>query len=788
MTVSMVSSCTATRTKDVKVRTLLEAIRKGRWRKQIEAIRSVFDSVLHKTGDRAKAKEAITSLKKKMPAVMLSGQFKQRANNALSQHSGIICADLDLLGTQLESVRMKVRASLHLFAMFLSPSGDGFKLLFKVPADLELHLDSFRAIAAHVLALTGIAIDESCKDVARLCFVSFDPDIYLNENAVLIAPLPPKPKPQSAQSSVPANLAVRQRIAVELMGAIEWDSEMHGFLKCPGQHLHTTSSAERDCEIHLDGSPTLHCFHDHCRGFLDGLNHELRSRIGKAERAESSIAADTRTPANEDDEAIVRLAALSPLEYERQRKAAAEKLQCRESVLDKLVNAERLLSRPPTDNLQGTAVKLPEIEPWPEPVNGAAVLNEISRRIAQLIVLRDGAADAITLWCAHAHCPQCSEVSPRLCVTSPEKGSGKTTTRDEVALFVPRPLPTENLTTAVLFRLVSAQSPTILADEYDLWLLANEELRGLLNAGHRKGAMVYRCEGDQNEVRGFAAYAPAMLCGIGNLPGTLLDRAIVIRLERAKKGEIQARFDQRHVEQETVLRRKLARFIADNRERLKACDPKLPDYLYNRSADNWRPLFAIAEIAGGDWLQRCADASRKLQTDATDDAETLRVMLLTDLQQVFAGMWPQPAEGEEPQPLERIFSKDLCEKLAEMKERPWPEVCRGKAVNERWLARNLGAFGIKSKSMRIGDANAKGYEAQDFESVFERYVGTQTPIPPFSERHTVTTPMKRTENDPSQTEDLVTDKKEPFTRECDVVTDETGGVGPNNTGKGYLEL
>jgi hypothetical protein len=88
-------------------------------------------------------------------------------------------------------------------------------------------------------------------------------------------------------------------------------------------------------------------------------------------------------------------------------------------------------------------------------------------------------------------------------------------------LFVPRPVLTDNLSVAVLFRLVEAYAPVILADEYDAWLKDNEGLRGLLNAGHRRGATVYRCEGENREVRAFNAYAPAVLCGIGAVPSQI---------------------------------------------------------------------------------------------------------------------------------------------------------------------------------------------------------------------------------------------------------------------------
>ena len=128
----------------------------------------------------------------------------------------------------------------------------------------------------------------------------------------------------------------------------------------------------------------------------------------------------------------------------------------------------------------------------------------------------------------------------------------------------------------MLFRLVESGPPTLLLDEVDAYLDDAEELRGLLNAGHKRGARAYRCEGDNNTVRGFNAFAPAALAGIGNLPGTLHDRSIIIRLVRAKPGEVAARFDCRHTEAESELCRKLARWASDNFNRLENANPALP--------------------------------------------------------------------------------------------------------------------------------------------------------------------------------------------------------------------
>jgi uncharacterized protein DUF3631 len=247
----------------------------------------------------------------------------------------------------------------------------------------------------------------------------------------------------------------------------------------------------------------------------------------------------------------------------------------------------------------------------------------------------------------------------------------------------------------------------------------------LLNAGHRRGSMVYRCEGDGNELRRFSAYAPVMLCGIGALPGTLHDRSIVVHLERKKAGELCFPFDSEKTAHERDLCRKLGRWCIDNRERFAAATPKLPGGVFNRLADNWRPLFAIAEAAGGDWPKRCADACAKLTRRDYEDAESIRVLLLADIRKILNGEWPLLSEGVAPIPVERIFSKTLVEQLLEMTERPWPEARRGKQISEQWLAKHLANFRIHPKTLRIGEERAKGYEAGQFSNAFARYLPTE---------------------------------------------------------------
>jgi putative DNA primase/helicase len=427
-------------------------------------------------------------------------------------------------------------------------------------------------------------------------------------------------------------------------------------------------------------------------------------------------------PTETDGDTFARLAALSPAEYDRCRETEAAALHIRVTTLDAEVERLRRWTGGNDSTLQGCPIDLPDVEPWPQPVDGAEILEAISGTFSEYLALPPGAADAMALWVAHSHCFEVFEITPRLNITSPEKGCGKTTAGDVVSLFVPRSLRAENLTPAVLFRVIEKRKPTVFADEYDNWLRDNDELRGMLNAGHRRGGKALRCEGDNHEVRAFRVFGPVVLCGIGALPGPLHDRSIVIRLERAKPGEIRKRFDSRHTDHEAELCRKLARWCIDNRTRLESCDPTLPEGAFNRLADNWRPPFAIAQIAGGDWPRRTAAAFDKLTRREDLEAQGIGVMLLADIQQVFAGMWPSPPDGESPLPLERIFSKKLVEALCEMRERPWSEAHRGKQITESWLARHLRRFSLHSTTLRIGNERAKGYKKTDFTDAFDRYV------------------------------------------------------------------
>ena len=197
----------------------------------------------------------------------------------------------------------------------------------------------------------------------------------------------------------------------------------------------------------------------------------------------------------EIDAEIERLSKLSSVAYERERGAAAKRLDLRAHVLDRLVKGRR---QPEAVNGQGQPLDLPTPEPWPDPVDGAALLSDMTAAVLKYVAMETGSAEAVALWVLHAHALEAFQISPRLAITSPEKRCGKTTTLDVVQFLTPRPLSTSNTTAAAIFRTIEAARPTLLIDEADTFLTSSEEIRGVLNSGHRRsGAFVLRLVGDR---------------------------------------------------------------------------------------------------------------------------------------------------------------------------------------------------------------------------------------------------------------------------------------------------
>jgi putative DNA primase/helicase len=421
-------------------------------------------------------------------------------------------------------------------------------------------------------------------------------------------------------------------------------------------------------------------------------------------------------PKETADQAIARLAKLPRREYEQVRESEAKRLGWRRSMLDVEVTAARGslegCAVPGEQTKQGRALSIAAPEPWGEPVQGAALLADLAELFSRHLVLTAGAADALAAWALHTYVYKHARHTPRLAITSPEKGCGKTTVLDLLTLVSCKPVSTANISTAAVFRTIELTSPTLLVDEADTFLARNEEMRGVLNSGHKRGGKVIRCIGEDSEPREFNVFSPAAIAAIGRIPGTLVDRSIAITMRRAAPKERPQPIRAATEREGAMLARKAARWAVDCNIQIDA-DPQMPSLLANRGADNWRPIFAIAEAVGADWPQRLMEAA--LSLSSSDERDSLGVALLHDVQRVFV-----TAQAE------RLSTADIVKSLNEMEDRPWPEVCQGKAMTASRFSRMVKPYGAAREQWRDGhDKMAPrvwGYALASFNDAFTRYL------------------------------------------------------------------
>jgi putative DNA primase/helicase len=261
--------------------------------------------------------------------------------------------------------------------------------------------------------------------------------------------------------------------------------------------------------------------------------------------------------------------------------------------------------------------------------------------------------------------------------------------------------------------------PTVLIDEADTFIRDNDDLRGILNSGHHRGnAFVLRLTGDYHEPTRFCTWAPKVVALIGKLPPTLASRAIHVQLKRMLSTDriYGLRIGKtRHLD---PLKQKAMRWAADHDNHLRAvADPKMPEALYGRAADNWRPLIAIADLAGGNWPARARDIAQKFAGRYEDVAS---VMVLHDIRAIFI------ARG-----VDRLPSAEIIEVLSKMEDRPWPEWKNGKPITARQVAKLLDPFGVVPVTITLSTGKTpKGYHLRAFNELVKRYPLSQSAIPP----------------------------------------------------------
>ncbi|MFG2117830.1 DUF3631 domain-containing protein [Streptomyces sp. NPDC048710] len=360
-------------------------------------------------------------------------------------------------------------------------------------------------------------------------------------------------------------------------------------------------------------------------------------------------------------------------------------------------------------------------------IDGAALLDEVEAFHRRFNIFPTEAAYvAVTLWDAHAHLIDAFDGTARLAFLSPEPGSGKSRALEIVETLTPRAATTVNASANALFRLVEADdgTPTLLFDEIDTVFGpkagGNEEVRGFLNSGYRRGAKSLRCVGDgsNQSTEWFSSFCAVAMAGLGSLPDTVLTRSVIIRMRKKAPNEKAEPYRRRvHEKQGHALRDRLADWATTVHDEVAQAWPEMPEGVSDRPADVWEPLLAVADAAGGHWPERARVACVELIKAAQEgDEASLGVRLLTDLRdKVFCGA-------------DRMPTAAILEVLLGLDDAPWADMNDdGKPLTARGLSKLLSQYvrpdntPIRPRGIRVGSGTPKGYYADDLADAWARY-------------------------------------------------------------------
>jgi putative DNA primase/helicase len=425
---------------------------------------------------------------------------------------------------------------------------------------------------------------------------------------------------------------------------------------------------------------------------------------------EAEAADEGQVGAEHMEAELERLAALSRIEYDRERKVVAKRLGLSVKVLDDEVKERQQAAE------QETTSPVEEIEAWGHPVEGERILSEIEAILRRYCVLHESDYKVLPVMALATYTLDAFAVFPRGVIKSPQKRCGKTVLLETLESVTHRALMASGITPAAMFRVIDKYSPTLLIDEADTFMGENEELRGVINSSHRRrNASVIRTVGDAHEPMKFSTWAAMFIAGIGDRAETVEDRAIVFELRRKLPGETTERCPPDMYEQHRTLRRQCMRWAQDHLETLRSLDFVVPSFGNDRAADNWLPLFALARIVGGEWEDALLTAFR-IKSDLEAESEAPAVLLLRDIRHVF-----------DDRSQDRVHSETLIEELVELPGRPWAEWKHGKPMTPASLSRLLKPFKITPTQLRIGTINRHGYERKQFQDAWKRYVSVSSP-------------------------------------------------------------
>lgn len=371
---------------------------------------------------------------------------------------------------------------------------------------------------------------------------------------------------------------------------------------------------------------------------------------------------------------------------------------------------------------------------------GAGLLDAVHAALIRYVAMpSEPAVDAVALWIAATHAQPAWAHAPRLVIRAPERRCGKSRLLDVVEAASYNPLITVNASPAAVYRSITADPPTLLVDEADTIFGpkadGNEDLRGLLNAGHQRGRPALRYDAASSTVVTIPTFAMAALAGIGAMPDTIEDRAVVVHMRRRAPGETVAPYRSRRDRMPLRhLADGLTSWLRADLAALETAEPALP--VEDRAADTWEPLVIVADHAAGTWPDRARAAAIAMTAEANDTGELSdRMRLLIDCRTAFADESALP-------------TNELLARLRADEESPWPTLGPN-GLTAMKLGALLRDYGIRSATLRFkGGSQAKGYLRADFADAWERYCPAEDTTPgehpsqPYQPHHSSSDPVR----------------------------------------------
>src|SRR5262245_5729054 len=415
---------------------------------------------------------------------------------------------------------------------------------------------------------------------------------------------------------------------------------------------------------------------------------------------------ESEPPPELTSDVVNKLAGLTPLQYVQQLGREAKKYKIPVRLVEKAVDDARV-------GIEVEHLLEPhwEVKPADEPIDATTLFADIEARFLLHLAMPRHLAFVTALFIGQSWIHEHATYSPILFITSPERDSGKSTLCGVIGFMARRSLLSVGISAPALYRSIEKWHPSFVIDEADKAFITNPDLLQVVNSGWTRGSGVVKCDPDTHEPRVYSTFCPKVVALKGKeAPDTILSRAIFIPMQRRTRAEPIAHFA--HVDDAGFqrLRSQLARWAADNGAALGLADPAMPDGFINRTASNWKLIFAIADSLAGDAGEKAREAAQRILgvTDMTSAA----VALLGEIKGIF-----------ERSTLDYVTSKALIADLTADPEKQWAEWGRsGKPITEKGVADLLHEFRIASKAVGPKAARAKGYRKADFEDLWKRYL------------------------------------------------------------------